>query len=138
MAKYVVKGGTVTFGGNDVSDHIKSVDVKRSKAKIDSTGLNGNGAVDNTHGLSDESFEFEVMNDHDPGVLEEILSGFYDTEAEFEVVVRPFAGAASASNPEFSCATSKLFDYDPISGNVGALSTSKVMIQANGGITRST
>ena len=138
MAKYVVKGGTVTINGVDLSDHVKSVDVKREKAKIDATGLNGNGAVDNVHGLSDESFEFEFMNDHDPGAVDDTLTPLYENETEFTVVVRPFAGAASASNPEYTCDTCKLFTFDPISANVGALSTTKVMIQANGGMTKST
>lgn len=138
MAKYVVKGGTVTINGVDLSDHVKSVDVKREKAKIDATGLNGNGAMDFTQGLSDEEFEFEFMNDHDPGSVDDTLNPLYENETEFEVVVRPFAGAASPSNPEFTCATCKLFTYSPISANVGALSTSKVTITANGGMTRST
>jgi hypothetical protein len=136
MPKYVVKGGFVSIGGTDLSDHVKSVDVKRSKAKIDATGLNGPGAMDHVQGLSDEEFEFEFMNDHDPGSVDDILNPLYEDESDFVVVVRPFAGAESASNPTYTGATCRLFDYNPISGQVGALSTSKVTISANGGIVR--
>jgi hypothetical protein len=137
MPKYVVKGGVVSIGTVDVSDNVKSVDVKRSKAKIDATGLNGPGAMDHVQGLSDEEFEFEFMNDHDPGSVNDILNQLYEDETDFEVIVRPFAGVESSSNPTFTCLTCRLFDFNPISGQVGALSTTKVTISANGGITRS-
>lgn len=138
MSKFVVKGGVVMIDGTDLSDHIRSVEVKRDKAKIDATGLNAGGAMDHTHGLSDEEFEFEVMNDFDPDTVDDTLNPLFEDETEFEVLVRPFAGAASASNPEFSCSTCKLFTYHPISAAVGALSTTKVTIAANGGIERTT
>jgi hypothetical protein len=134
--KYVIKGGVVLIDGNDLSDHVRSVDVKRSKAKIEATGLNGPGAVDNIQGLSDEEFEFEFMNDHDPGSVDEILNALYESENDFAVLVRPFAGAESAENPTYACETCRLFDENPISGQVGALSTTKVTISANGGMTR--
>lgn len=136
MPKFVVKGGVVSIDGVDLSDHVRSVDVKRSKAKIDATGLNGNGAMDHTQGLSDEEFELEIMSDFDPGSVDDTLNPLFEDETEFAVLIRPFAGGESASNPTFQCATCKLFDYNPISGQVGALSTMKVTISANGGIER--
>jgi|SRR5919108_2200709 hypothetical protein len=136
MPKHVIKGGTVLINGVDLSSHMKSVDVKREKDKVDATGLNGPGAKDNVHGLSDEEFEFDVMNDFDPGMVDDTLNPLFENETEFPVLVRPFAGPVSASNPEYACDTCKLFTYHPVSGNVGALSESKVTISANGGITR--
>jgi hypothetical protein len=136
MAKFVVKGGVVQVNGVDISSHVKSVEVKREKAKIDATGLNGNGAMEWTQGLSDEELDIEVMNDFDPGEIDDTLNPLYENETEFALLVRPFAGAASASNPEFSCLTCKLFTYHPISGKVGELSTTTVTITANGGFTR--
>ena len=138
MAKFAIKGGTVLINGVDLGDHVKQVETKRSKAKLDSTGLNGPGAMEWTPGLSDEEFIFTIFSDFDPGQLDDTLSPLYDSEADFEVIVRPFAGAASPSNPEFSCATCKLFDYSPISGQVGAMSETQVTITANGGMTRTT
>lgn len=138
MAKHVVKNGYVSINGVDLSDHIKSFEVKRSKAKIEATGLNGTGAMDHVQGLSDEEFEFEIMNDFDPGSVDDTLDPLYTDETDFEVIARPFAGGASTSNPQYTAATCRLFDYSPISAAVGALNTTKVTISANGGITRST
>lgn len=138
MAKYVVKGGTVLIDNVDLSTHVRAVEVKREKAKIDATGLNGPGAMDNVQGLSDEEFTFTFMNDHDPGAVDDVLNPLYEDETDFAVVVRPFAGAASTTNPEYSCDTCRLFTFSPISGNVGALSESQVTISANGGMTRTT
>jgi hypothetical protein len=138
MAKHVVKNGTVIIGGVDLSAHVKAIEVKREKAKIDATGLNGNGAMEWVPGLSDEELELTMMNDFDPGELDDTLNPLYEDETEFTIVARPFSGAASPTNPEYSCATARLFTYSPISGNVGALSESKVTITANGGFTRTT
>jgi hypothetical protein len=138
MAKHVVKNGTLIIGGVDLSAHVKAIEVKREKAKIDATGLNGNGAMEWVPGLSDEELELTMMNDFDPGELDDTLNPLYEDETEFEIVARPFAGAASPTNPEYSCPTARLFTYSPISGNVGALSESKVTISANGGFTRTT
>src|SRR6266566_4117377 len=103
MAKFVIKGGSAFFNGKDLSDHIKSFETKRSKAKIDATGMTGGGAMDWKPGLSDEEFIFTIMSDFDPGMVDDTLSPLYESEAEFEVIVRPFPGPASPSNPEFSC-----------------------------------
>jgi hypothetical protein len=138
MAKHVVKNGTVVIAGKDLSEHVKAIEVKREKDKIDATGLNGNGAKEWVPGLSDEELELTMMNDFDPGELDDTLNPLYENETEFTVVARPFAGAASPTNPEYSCDTCRLFTYSPISGSVGALSESKVMITANGGWTRTT
>jgi hypothetical protein len=136
--KHVVKNGTVIIDGVDLSAHVKSIEVKREKDKIDATGLNGNGAKEWVPGLSDEELVLTMMNDFDPGELDDTLNPLYENESEFSIVARPFAGAASASNPEYACATARLFTYSPISGQVGALSESQVTISANGGFERTT
>ena len=134
--KFVVKGGFVSINGVDLGPNIRSFEVKREKAKVDASGLTGSGAMDHVHGLADEEFEFEVMNNFDPGMVDDTLNPLYENETEFEVIARPFAGAESASNPTYACATCKLFTYHPISGKVGELSTTTVVISANGGMTR--
>src|ERR1043166_1010140 len=113
MAKHVVKNGYVSIGGVDLSDHVRSFTVKRSKAKVDATGLNGTGSMDHVQGLPDEEFEFEFMNDFDPGSVDETLDPLYTNETDFEVIARPFAGAAATDNPEYTCSTCRLFDYRP-------------------------
>lgn len=138
MAKHVVKGGTVLINGVDLSDHVKSFETKREKAKVDATGLNGPGAMDWAHGLADEEFLFTFMNDFDPGSVNDTLGPLYENETEFSVIARPFAGAASPTNPEYSCDTCKLFNFSPIKGQVGALSETDVTISANGGMTVTT
>jgi hypothetical protein len=138
MAKHVVKTGVLIIAGKDLSGHVKAIEVKREKAKIDATGLNGNGAMEWVPGLSDEELELTMMNDFDPTELDDTLNPLYENETEFSIVARPFAGPAGPDNPEYSCATARLFTYSPISGNVGALSESKVTISANGGFTRTT
>src|SRR5438552_2607668 len=136
MAKHVFKNGTFIVNGVDLSSHVRAIDVKRAKDKVDATGLNGNGAKEWLPGLRDEEMVVTLMNDFDPGEVNETLDPLYTDDTIFPILARPFAGAAGAGNPEYSCATSALFEFDPINAQVGALNETQVTFTANGGFER--
>ena len=121
MGKFVFKDGTVKVNGVDLSDHVRNVDVPLSKDQVEDTGLNGNGLHTFIPGLGNERFVITFANGFDALGVYATLYPLYRNESQFEVEVIGLAGAASATNPRWR-AFCQLYDYDPISAQVGALS----------------
>lgn len=137
MAKLVLRDCFIEVDGVEFSSHASSVDVNLTKDEIDTTNFGGAGR-ERAHGLKDDSFEINFQQDFDAASVDATLWELYDNETEFEVVVRPTAGVASATNPEYR-ATCILLEYQPLSGEVGDLSETSVTFPAQrSGITRDT
>jgi hypothetical protein len=135
--KLVLRDCYIEVNGVPFSSHVSSVTVNLSKDEIDTTNFGGSGR-ERAHGLKDDSFELTFQQDFDASSVDDTLYPLWDEETEFEVVVRPRSGAASASNPEYS-ATCILLEYTPLAGDVGDLSTTDVTFPAQrAGITRAT
>lgn len=132
MAKFVVKAGTVEIDGTDVSTYVRSAAIQMDKDKVDATGLNGNGVKEEIPGLATEGFEFELATD--PTVIDALLFPLYRNDTTFAVSVE--IDTPSGPGNTYSCATCRLFNYHPVDGNVGQLSTTKVQISAAEGISQ--
>jgi hypothetical protein len=137
MGKVVLRDCYIEVQGVDFSDHVSSVEVSMKKKSIDTTNFSGGGS-EATAGLKEDEFTITFQQDFAAGEVDSILYPLYDTEVEFTVKVRPFAGAKSDTNPEYS-ATCILLEYQPLSGKVGELSDSKVKFPTQrAGISRTT
>jgi len=137
MAKLVLKDCVITVNGVDFSDHVTSVTVNLSKDEIETTNFSGGGR-ERVHGLKDDSFELNFQQDFAAGEVDATLYPLWNNETEFTVEVRPTALAVSSTNPKYS-ATCILLEYQPLAGDVGALSETSVTFPAQRtGITRST
>ena len=137
MAKLILKDCFIEVDNTELSDHVSSVEVQLSKQEIDTTNLGGDGR-ERAHGLKDDSFTLNFQQNYDAGSVDDVLYPLWDQEEEFTVTVRPKATAVSADNPEYS-GTCILLSYSPVSGDVGALSTTSVTFHAQReGITRVT
>lgn len=122
--KLVIKNCVATINGVDLSDHIASVEVNMKKAAIDTTNMSG-GGKEQIAGLKDDMFTIDFQQDYATAQVDATLWALYVAETEFTVTVKPTAAPVSATNPLYT-ATCILLEYLPLSGKVGALSTTKV------------
>lgn len=137
MAKLVLRDCFIEIDTVDFSDHVSSVEINLSKDEIETTNFGGLGR-ERTHGLKDDQFVLNFQQDFDATSVDETLWPIYNDETEVSVKVRPTSGAVSASNPEYS-GTCILLEYQPLSGDVGALSeTSVTFMSQRSGIARAT
>lgn len=125
MGKFVYKDGVVKVNGQDLSDHVRNVDIPLSKDQVEDTGLNGDGLHTYIPGLGNERFVITFANDFAASSVYATCYPLYRSELSFEVEVIPNAGAASATNPRWN-ATCQLFDYDPVNAAVGALAETQI------------
>lgn len=132
MAKLVLRDCFISVNGTDFSDHVNSVEVQLKKDAVDTTNFSG-GGKEQAHGLKSDEFTLNFQQDFAAADVDAILYPLYDTEVEFEVVVRPTAAAVSATNPNYT-GTCILLEYSPLNGKVGDLSETKVKFpsQRNG------
>lgn len=122
--KLVLRDCVITVNGVVFSDHVSSVTVNLSKDEIDTTNFSGSGR-ERQAGLKDDSFEINFQQNFSASEVHATLFPLYDDEEEFEVRVRPTAAAISVDNPEFR-GTCVLLEYQPLAGDVGALSETSV------------
>jgi UTP:GlnB (protein PII) uridylyltransferase len=120
MARLILKNCFVEINMANVSDHCSSAEIDLSKDDIDVTNFGGAGR-EHAAGLQDNSIVLNLQQDFEAASVDSIFYPLWDQETEFDVVIRPTADAASATNPEYS-ATCLLLEYKPLSGDVGSLS----------------
>lgn len=137
MAKLVLRDCFISVDGTDFSDHVSSVEITLSKDEIDTTNFGGSGR-ERTHGLKDDNFVLNFQQDYAAASVDAVLYPLYDLETEFVVIVRPTAAAVGVNNPQYS-GTCILLEYQPLSGDVGALSETSVTFPSQrDGIARAT
>lgn len=137
MPKLVLRNCYIEVDGHDLSSHTSSATINLSKDDVETTNFGGDGR-ERVAGLKDDSFKLTFQQDFDTTSVDSILYPLYDLESEFTVKVRPYAGPASATNPEYS-ATCILLEYSALDGKVGDLSEIDVEFPAQRvGITRAT
>lgn len=124
MAKLVLRDCFIEVDGTDFSDHVSSVEITLAKDEIDTTNFGGTGR-ERTHGLKDDSFTLNFQQDYAAASVDATLYPLWDGETEFTVRVRPTSAVVGANNPEYS-GTCILLEYQPLSGDVGALSETSV------------
>lgn len=137
MAKLVLRDCFISVDGVDFSDHVSSVEIQLSKDEIDTTNFGGSGR-ERAHGLKDDSFTLNFQQDFAAASVDATLYPLYDNETEFQVIVRPTAGVVGPTNPEYE-GTCILLEYQPLAGDVGALSETSVTFPSQrSGIARAT
>lgn len=122
--KLILTECVITVNGVDFTDHVGDVTVSMKKAAVDTTNFAG-GGKEQQGGLKEDEFDIEFQQDFAAAEVNATLWPLYENGTEFTVTVKPFNAAVSTTNPLFS-GTCILLEYTPLSGKVGALSTSKV------------
>lgn len=135
---FVILDATVEVDGNDISELIKSVTVHREYADVDATGMRSGGAMEHLNGLRSDSFTFTAKSSFEALTgLDAIFEELFENSTEFEVSVKPHEGATTDENPAY-VADVLLQQYDPIAGEIGALSTTELTLPCQGRIVKQT
>lgn len=134
--KLILLDCQITVNGVIFSDHVSSVEVSMKKKGIDTTNFASNG-TETQQGLSTDTFVVEFQQDFNAAEVDATLYPLYSAGTVFTVAARPVTAAISATNPEYS-GQCIMLDYQPLSGKVGELSTTKVTFNVNGSIARAT
>lgn len=132
MSTFVLDNTFVSIDGNDVSDHVKSAGLNYSADEVDNTHMG-----DLTHlmlgGLKDWSIDIEISQDFASSQIDSIIFPLVGTI--IPVILRPTAGAVSATNPNY-VGQALLTTYNPFSGSVGDLAGTTINLKAAGTLTR--
>src|SRR4051794_32775619 len=137
MAKLVLRDCFISIDGTDFSDHVSSVEIQLSKDEIDTTNFGGAGR-ERQAGLKDDQFTVNFQQDYSAASVDAVLYPLWDEETEFAVVVRPTSAVVGTANPQYT-GTCILLEYQPLAGDVGALSETSVTFPSQrDGIARAT
>jgi hypothetical protein len=112
MGKFVLKDASVEIDGTD------EVDVSAMQSRHKET----------ERGLSDASMSFNFFQDFEASMTDSVLWPLAESGEKFLIVVKPFSGKVSASNPAYVMG-GHLFNYTPIAGGVGEASTTETPIK---------
>ena len=131
MADQILLDAYIVVNGTNLSNKAQQVTVSRSAKPIDTTAFGTGGNASNTPGLSSDKFDVLFKQDFTAASVNAVLGPLKTNGTAFTVEVRPTSAAVSTGNPKYT-ATCKLFDYTPLDGKVGDLSTAKVTFMADG------
>jgi hypothetical protein len=136
VAKSYIKNPFLMLDGHDFSSLVKGVTVNQSKAELPVTA-SGDGGEKSIHGLAKDSFTLDLYQDADLSILDRVLFEHLDDEEAFVVEVAKAGSTISSSNPSWT-GNCKVFNYTPLSGDVGTVHmASGVVLSVQGAITRS-
>ena len=138
MAKYIIKDAVVEINSVDLSNRVAEVTINMNADDVDVSTM-GTGVHEHLAGLRNDSFVVKFLQDFAAASVDATLYPLVataTTQPTFPIEVSPFTGAASSTNPHYTCAEGILLDYQPMQGAVGARSEVDVTFFANDSIVR--
>ena len=136
MATFVLYDASVSIGGVDLSDHVRSVTIDAGQNMADDTAM-GDAFVSNTAGLATWSVSVEFLQDYASSKVDATLEPLLGIGNTAALVVKPTSGSVSSTNPSYS-GTSILESYNPIGGSVGDQAMASATFQSASALTRAT
>lgn len=138
MAIFNFRNASVVYNSVDISNRVRQVTVQMNAADLDATAM---GATSQAHvpGLRDDRITLELFQDFAAGSVDATFSAQLGNATGVTIVVKPDAGAVSATNPSYTM-TAVLLEYQPLDGEVGNLSRTQVVLvpAQNSSIVRAT
>jgi len=132
MSKLVLTDAFVSVGGNDISDHVRTVTLNYAAEEVDDTTM-AQGTRTNLGGLKTWSLDLEVANDFAATEIDSIIFPLVGTAVA--VIFRPTSSAKGPNNPEYT-GTGMLSSYNPVGQSVGDLATAPITIVSAGTLAR--
>lgn len=134
--KTVLRNAFISVNGVDLSNHFSQVEIDIKNDEIDVTGF-GATNKETKLGLGDATISGTVFQDFAEGAVDATLHALAGSNTPFVVLVKPENATKSKTNPEYKM-EAVLPDYKPLSGSVGAASTTQVTFRnaASTGIER--
>lgn len=107
----------------DLSDHVVSLKVDRSRADLDTTAMSATGAKTRTGGLFDGSITVDFLQDYNTSKVEATIRAAFESASGVVTFSANAANSANtATNPNYS-GSMGVFTHNPIGGKVGDLET---------------
>ena len=132
MATFVLTDASLTVGGTDLSDHIRSISLPYGAELQDDTAM-GDDTRSVAGGLKTWSFTVEWLQDYAAGEVDATLFSAVGTAVV--LVGKPTSAAVSATNPSFT-GTGVLGSYDVLGGSVGDQAVANTVFTAAGTLVR--
>jgi len=136
MAKHIFKNVHLTVDSVDLSDHVKTATLEYSSELQDDT-THSEDSRGRLPGLKDWSVTVEFAQDYAAGKVDATLWSIHDGAAAVAIVLRPDAGAKSATNPEYT-GNVVLETGQGMGGKVGDLHMAPVTFRGDGDLARAT
>ena len=121
MAVFNGKDVSVVVNAVDLSDHVRSVTIGRTRNTSDKAAM-GDDAMSETLGLIVESMSISFNQSFAASKVHATLNPLFVNGTSHTVVVRPTSAALGATNPSFTL-TGFLTDYPAISASLGETMT---------------
>ena len=136
MAELVYKNAHLTINAVDLSDHVRSLTLTHSAEMGDKTAMSNNSRR-RIAGLKDWNIAVEFNHDFAAAKIDATLNGLVGA-ASFPIIMRPDAGAVSATNPQYT-GSALLESYPVVQGGVGdAPATTSITMPGDGDLARAT
>lgn len=135
MAIYTYSDCFFSFGGTEISDHVKSLTLNTGVETNDKTAM-GDSTRLMKAGLSTWTVDVELHGDFAATTeLDALVAGLSNNEAA--IIIRPDSASVGTSNPQYA-GTGLLSSYTPMSGSVGDLGVMSISLVAASALTRTT
>jgi hypothetical protein len=127
MSKEILKKPVITIDGTNLTGRISQLDIDQPDDEVDVTTF-GSDFKQTETGLRDGAMTFSIFQDFAAAQVDAVLSVIKATSKKFITKVQARSGEISATNPCYVMG-GKLFNYKPLSGAVGAASTTEPTIK---------
>lgn len=125
MSKVILKKASIVINSVDLSKRATQVAIELPDEEVDVTTFQA-ANKQTLKGMTDANVQVTFIQDYAASQVDETLWPLKIGEAAFPVEIKPSSGARSATNPCYKMAESMMFNYTPISGSVGQVSTTQV------------
>lgn len=133
MAAFALTNMFVSINGTDLSDRVKSATLTLDSNQLDPTAM-GDGWTRALGGVKSGSLSIEFLDDMAAGETDAVLWPLFGTVVNF--ITRPDAGAAGATNPNYSGQV--LVSQVTVGGSHGELAMKSLTFPTSGEVTRAT
>lgn len=138
MAIEMLWDAYVSINGVDLSDHVRSVEIPKSRDVLDKTTM-GALAKGKLPGLKDEKFTVNWAQDFAASKVDQTLSPLFENGTAFAVEIRKDkTNIAATTNPKWTSSSVYLTEYTPISGAPGDLHEVPSTFEVDGLLARAT
>lgn len=135
MPLLAITDGYVLIGGNNISDHVSSMEFEVEADDLDATVFGTAGYRSTLGGLKSGTLNLTIKGDYAASQVDALLWPMFGTVQTFEV--RPTSAARSTTNPAYTGSV-LINGLTPITGSVGDLVEFDVSWPTTGTVTRAT
>jgi len=114
----------VSYAGQDLTNHVKSLTINMDYADVDVTAMNA-VSVAHAPGLRDDSVEVEFFQDFAASSVHATINTYVGSSTGATLLIQSSGATVTATNPSFSMVAAP-FTYQPMQGTVGDASMTTV------------